>query len=93
LVPGSALPLPESCGAVDSEIVPSGDRLKEFVQAAYLKGELDAAIRKIISCIAEILRLEEERCGNSDEQLRDILVILESGRRGAELKEAFGTAG
>ena len=68
-------------------IIPSTDRIMEYVQASCLKGDPDT--QKVVSCIADILRLEEERCSLTEAQLKDILIVLESGRTAQELKEIF----
>ena len=74
---------------VNSGITPSAERLKDYLVASCLKGELDGDMDKIISCIADILRMEEERCCSTDPTLKDILVVLGSGRSGVELKIAL----
>ena len=73
---------------VEAGIGPSTERIKEFVQLSCLKGELND-VRKVISCIADILRNEEERCFPAEPILKDILVVLESGRSAQELKAVF----
>ncbi|MBI4708181.1 MAG: M48 family metalloprotease, partial [Candidatus Omnitrophica bacterium] len=60
-------------------ITPSTDRLKECAQAAYLFNGPPEENAKILSCIAQVLRKEEEACCNTDPTLKDILVVLESG--------------
>ncbi len=72
---------------VKAGIVPSTDRIKEYVASSCLKGDLD--IQKIISCIANILRLEEEHCTQTDSMLRDILVVLESSGSMEHLRAVF----
>lgn len=72
---------------VGAGIIPSAERIKEYVLVTCLKGNSD--MRKVVSCIADILRLEEERCCSSDATLKDILVVLESGRSNQELKAVF----
>lgn len=68
-------------------ITPSTERIKEYVQISYLKGDSD--MEKIVSCIADVLRLEEERCCSTEATLKDILVVLESGKSPQELKSVF----
>lgn len=63
---------------VDAGLTPSADRIKEYVQASCLKGNSD--MQKVISCIVEMLRMEEESCCLTEPVLKDILVVLESGR-------------
>ena len=74
---------------VNSGIMPSTERIKEFVQASAIQGEIDMDMSKVVLCIADIFRLEEERCSYSDPALKDILIVLESGRSAQELKEVF----
>ena len=68
-------------------ITPSTQRIGEYVQASCFRGDIDK--NKIIICISDILRQEEEGCLPTDPALRDILVVLESSRTLAELKAAF----
>jgi len=74
---------------VNSGITPSTERIKEFVQASAIQGELDSDMSKVVLCIADIFKLEEERCSYSDPALKDILIVLESGKNAQELKEIF----
>ncbi len=60
---------------VEAGITPSAERIKEYVASSCLKGNL--ATQKVVSCIADILRLEEERCYSTEATLKDILVVLE----------------
>jgi hypothetical protein len=72
---------------VGAGIIPSAERIREYLQASCLKGNSDT--QKLVSCIADILRLEEERSCSSDGTLKDILVVLESIRSIQELKAVF----
>jgi hypothetical protein len=72
---------------VRAGITPSAERIKEYIQVSCLKGNPD--IKKLVSCIADILRLEEGRCCSSDAMLKDILIVLESARSTQELKTVF----
>ncbi|MDD5108482.1 MAG: M48 family metalloprotease [Candidatus Omnitrophica bacterium] len=74
---------------VNSGITPSAERLKEYLAASCFKGSLDQDTNRIVSCIADILRMEEESCCLTDPTLKDILVVLGSGRSGEELRIAF----
>jgi hypothetical protein len=74
---------------VNAGITPSAERIKEYVQASCAKGQADQDVDKVINCISDILRQEEELCCSTDATLRDILVVLESARSGQELKEVF----
>lgn len=79
--------LKEIKGLVGAGIIPSAERIKEYVQISCLKG--NSNMQKVVSCIADILRLDEECCCSSDATLKDILVVLESGRSNQELKQVF----
>lgn len=70
-------------------VIPSTERIKEYIQASYLKGQPFKDKDKILTCISDILRLEEERCSVTDPILKDILIVFESGRRDGELKQIF----
>ncbi|MCX5693850.1 MAG: hypothetical protein NT014_01755 [Candidatus Omnitrophica bacterium] len=74
---------------VNSGITPSAERLREYFAASYVDGSLDSDMNKIISCISDILRMEEQDCSLTDPVLKDILVVLWSGRSAKELKLAF----
>jgi hypothetical protein len=64
-------------------IRPSTDRIKEYVEAAQGQSPAGtvpvAAIDKVLSCIADILRQEEEVCCSTEPALRQLLALLESG--------------
>jgi len=64
---------------VEAGITPSAERIKEYVQVSCLKGNSD--MQKVVSCIADILRLEEERCCSTEATLKDILVRCEISSR------------
>jgi hypothetical protein len=76
---------------VNSGITPSAERLKEYLAASCFKGGLDRDMEKIVSCIADILRMQEQTCCVTDPVLKDILVVLGSGRSAEELKVAFSS--
>jgi hypothetical protein len=70
-------------------IIPSSERIKEFIQASCAQGSAERDVEKVISCISGILRQEEEGCCSTDNTLRDILVVLEATNSGAELNKIF----
>jgi hypothetical protein len=73
----------------NSGIRPSSSRIKEYLQASCAKGNILGDKDKIILCIADILRSEEESCCATDPTLRDILVVLENANSSAELNRIF----
>ncbi|MCX5697065.1 MAG: hypothetical protein NTU54_03710, partial [Candidatus Omnitrophica bacterium] len=74
-------------------IIPSSQRLKEYLMASCTSSDCQEQVNKILSCIADILRLEEERCCNTDAALRQILVLLESDKPVNELQLALSKIG
>jgi hypothetical protein len=62
--------------------------LKEYLFASCFRGNYDNDAEKMVYCIAEVLRMEEQSCSATDPALKDILVVLGSGRS-AELKLVF----
>ncbi|MDO8748326.1 MAG: hypothetical protein Q7J72_04320 [Candidatus Omnitrophota bacterium] len=62
---------------VNSGIVPSGNRLKEYLSACYQKGEFDSRREGIIVSLVEICNLEESLAVESDPALREALVMAE----------------
>ena len=72
---------------IEAGITPSTERIKEYVASSCLKGNPDT--QKVVSCIADILRLEEERCYSTEATLKDILVVLESGMTEQEIRAIF----
>jgi len=75
---------------INAQIIPSSERLKEYLQAACLQKRLGQEDRdKIILSIANTLRCEEERSAKTDPGLIDILVALEANKSGEELRQIF----
>ncbi|MDO8663009.1 MAG: hypothetical protein Q7K98_07325 [Candidatus Omnitrophota bacterium] len=72
-----------------SGITPSPERMKEYLQASCAKGDIPQDKDKVILCIADILRGEEETCFATDPTLRDILVVLEASGSSTELNKIF----
>jgi len=74
---------------VASGITPSAERLKDYLAASSFKGSLGKDMRKIISCISDVLRMQEQSCVLADPALKDMLIVLGSGRSAEELKLVF----
>ncbi len=74
---------------VGSGITPSAQRLKEYLAASCIKDSSQRDLEKIVACIADILRMQEETGALTDQTLKDILVVLGSGRSTQDLKLAF----
>jgi signal transduction histidine kinase len=67
---------------LDAGIIPSTERIKEYLQASYQKGITSREIELVLSGIACILRLEEKYIYATDPALKELLVHLESGLPG-----------
>ena len=65
---------------VNVGIIPSNERIKEYVLASCLRQSLGREMDKVLGCIADIMRMEEDRVSVTEPELRDMLVLLESGR-------------
>lgn len=61
-------------------IIPSSERIKEYLQSCYGKENTDQEINRILVCIADILRLQEERVVDTDPYLKEMLALLESDK-------------
>ncbi|MDD5237834.1 MAG: GNAT family N-acetyltransferase [Candidatus Omnitrophica bacterium] len=70
-------------------IIPSGQRIKEYLENCCSKDNFKQEIDKVLGCIADILRLEEERILSTEPGLREFLLILESDKPANELKIAL----
>lgn len=74
---------------VNAGIIPSGQRIKDYLQSCCQKKELNGEIGRVLNCIADIMRIEEERVLATNPEFRDMLVLLESGKSTDELKTAL----
>ncbi len=65
---------------LNAGIVPSTDRIKEHLQSCCQEKDFNQEIDNVLSCVADILRLEEERVASTDSALKEVLVLLESDK-------------
>ena len=70
-------------------IVPSSERIKEYLASCCRQKNMEREIGKILNCIAYILRLEEERCEPTSQSMKDILFLIESDKSAAEIPAAL----
>jgi len=63
---------------VKAGIVPSGERLKEYVAACYQKGELKQQTNKLVAFMTDICKLEEEKVAGASNELKEVMLILDS---------------
>ncbi len=65
------------------------ERIKEYLQSCCQKQDLNQEIDKVLSCIADILRQEEERVTSTDSGLKEVLVLLESDKPADQMQLAL----
>lgn len=75
--------------SVKQGAIPEAKRLMSYIQASCLKGNAGQDIDKVISCIADILRIEEERYSPTEPMLQDILIAVESASSVQQLEGVF----
>ena len=82
--------LDESWGQIQNMlkagIIPSNERIKEYLQTCCEKKDMDQEVDKILACIADILRLQEERVVSTDSSLKEMLALLESNKPANEMQ-------
>jgi len=61
-------------------ILPSGQRLKELLAVCVQKRQMNKRISEILACLADICKLQEEMVCESSPELREALVIVDSGK-------------
>jgi hypothetical protein len=71
---------------VNAGIIPSNERVKEYVLASCLRQNLGNQMNKVLGCIADIMRMEEDRVVDADVELKDMLVLMEAGKPETELQ-------
>ncbi|MDO9572547.1 MAG: hypothetical protein Q7J37_01530 [Candidatus Omnitrophota bacterium] len=72
-----------------SGITPSSERIKEYLQSCSQKQDFNQDIDKVLSCIADIFRFEEERVADTDASLKAMLMLLESDKPVAQMQLAL----
>ncbi|MDD2927251.1 MAG: metallophosphoesterase [Candidatus Omnitrophica bacterium] len=70
-------------------IRPSSQRIKEYLLSCCLKKDYNRDIDKVLSCIADMLRLEEERLVATDTALKEMLIVLESDKPADAMQSAL----
>jgi len=71
---------------VNAGIIPSNERIREYVLASCLKQSFTLEMNKVLGCIADVMRLEEDRVSDSDAGLKNLLALIESGKPDNELQ-------
>jgi hypothetical protein len=70
-------------------IIPSSERLKDLLIRCYAENKLEQGKIFALRCIAEIMRMEEKRCGETESSLKETLLLLESPQSAYQLQEAL----
>lgn len=70
-------------------IIPSLERIKECLVASCQGKDCRQKREKILACLADILRMEEERAVDTESQMKEVLVLLESDKPAVELEAAL----
>jgi hypothetical protein len=65
---------------LEAGIIPSGERLKEYLAACYYRNEIDVRTRNFLTCLIEVCRLEEEHVVEATPELKEAIVIADSGK-------------
>jgi hypothetical protein len=63
---------------LNSGIIPSVERIKEYLQAACDSKDCLARTERTLALLADILRLEEENCFSTDISVKELLALLEA---------------
>lgn len=74
---------------VQSGITPAGERIKEYLQVSCYQGKIIQDRKKVVNCISEIFRQQEENYVPTEPILRDILVVLESNSSMEDFRAVF----
>lgn len=64
---------------VKAGVIPSGERVKEYLAACFQKGRMAEKQDGLLLCLSEIYRLQEEEVMETSPELRESLVIVETG--------------
>ena len=65
---------------VKGGIVPSGQRLKEYLAACFEKGETEDKIDSLIFCLADIFELQQFEAREASPEYKEALVIADTRR-------------
>jgi len=74
---------------VDKGSIPSGERIKEYVLSCCQKGDISGDVEKVLVCISEILRLEEDYALACEPGFVRLLSVLESDKPMQEMQVAL----
>ncbi|MDD5128059.1 MAG: SAM-dependent methyltransferase [Candidatus Omnitrophica bacterium] len=67
-------------------IIPSSERVKEYLWACSEHKNISLEMGKVLDCIADMLRMQEDLALNTDLSLKEMLALLDSGKPDAEMR-------
>ena len=74
---------------VEAGILPSSQRVKEYLQSFSSQIDLRQGKNMVLGCIADVLRMEEERCLPAEPAWIELLTILDSDKSNQDFKIAL----
>ena len=74
---------------LNAGIIPSCQRIKEYLEVSCQSRDCSQRIDNVLSCLADILRLEEDRVASTEPVLKELLVLLESDKQASEMQLAL----
>ncbi|RJP27301.1 MAG: class I SAM-dependent methyltransferase [Candidatus Omnitrophota bacterium] len=74
---------------INGGIIPSVQRIKDYILASAKRGEFAAGRSNAINCIAQIMRLQESKGIPSAQELNDLLSLLESENAETQLQNTI----
>ncbi|MFH1457641.1 MAG: hypothetical protein ABIG31_00515 [Candidatus Omnitrophota bacterium] len=74
---------------LNAGIIPSCERIREYLAVSCQSQDCSQRIDSVLACLADILRLEEERAALTEPALKEILVLLESDKPADEMQLAL----
>ncbi|MBM3250511.1 MAG: hypothetical protein FJZ09_06725, partial [Candidatus Omnitrophica bacterium] len=80
----------EMQGLLNSGIIPSVERIREYVGASCDSNDCAVRIERALVCLADTLRLEEETGSPTGIEIKELLVLLESGTSPESIRIQLG---
>jgi len=69
--------------------IPSGEKIRTYVLSCCQKGDISADIDKVLACISDILRMEEDYAVAAELGFTQLFAVLGSGKSGQEMQSAL----
>jgi hypothetical protein len=71
---------------IKAGIIPSSERIREYLQLCCARQGMNREMDDILSCIADILRMQEDRVITTESSLKEMLSLLESNKAANEIQ-------